>query len=158
MGLECLKSGLLKEPENKIMSEQQRRVKQVIVWRKDLKVRSGKMAAQVAHAAMGPIFNMMNRIDWDDGSKIIDYAIHTDEDSPFVAYKEGRFTKVVVGIESEAELLALVERLKGTNIPHALICDAGLTEFKGVPTNTCLGIGPWWSDEIDQFTGSLPLM
>ncbi len=135
-----------------------RRVKQVIVWRKDLKVRTGKIAAQVAHASLGPIFQMMQRNDWNDGTGLIDYVIHTSIDAPLVAWKEGRFTKIVVGIETEEQLLELHAKLQSTNIPNALICDAGLTEFNGVPTNTCLGIGPWWSDEVDLLTGTLSLM
>lgn len=138
------------------MSE--RRVKQVIVWRKDIKCRAGKKMAQAAHAAMGPIFNMMERQDWNDGTGIVELNIRTDVNSALLAYKEGRFTKVVVGVENEQQLLDLYEKIKETNIPQCLICDAGLTEFKGIPTNTTLGIGPWWADEIDQFTGSLPLM
>lgn len=134
------------------------KVKQVIVWRKDLKVRAGKFGAQVAHAAMAPIFDMMDRQDWNDGSSKVDFQINTFDWSPFVLFKEGRFTKIVVGVDSEEQLLDLYEKIKQTSIPVALICDAGLTEFKGVPTNTCIGIGPWWADDIDQFTGGLSLM
>jgi PTH2 family peptidyl-tRNA hydrolase len=36
--------------------------------------------------------------------------------------------------------------------------DAGLTEFNGVPTKTCIAIGPNWSDEIDEITGHLKLL
>ena len=39
-----------------------------------------------------------------------------------------------------------------------LITDAGHTEFHGVPTRTCLAIGPAWSDEIDAITGGLQLL
>ncbi len=40
----------------------------------------------------------------------------------------------------------------------SLIIDAGLTEFGGVPTRTCIAIGPNWSDEIDEITGHLKLL
>jgi PTH2 family peptidyl-tRNA hydrolase len=139
------------------MSEQ-RKVKQVIVWRKDLKVRAGKFGAQVAHAAMAPIFNMMETDYWNDGTELVELTIPTMEKSPLLLFKEGRFTKIVVGVDNEEQLLDLYEKIKLTKIPVALICDAGLTEFKGVPTNTCIGIGPWWADEIDRFTGNFPLM
>jgi peptidyl-tRNA hydrolase, PTH2 family len=39
-----------------------------------------------------------------------------------------------------------------------LITDAGHTEFKGVPTKTCLAIGPNDVDEIDVVTGHLKLL
>ena len=56
------------------------------------------------------------------------------------------------------ELLELKKRLDETCIPHKLITDAGNTEFHGVPTVTCLVIGPYISEEIDKFTGNLPLI
>ena len=75
-----------------------------------------------------------------------------------VDWLNGKFTKVVVSVDSEEELIALNKALDDTFIPHALITDAGLTEFHGVPTNTCLGIGPYIAEEIDKFTGHLPLL
>jgi peptidyl-tRNA hydrolase len=34
-------------------------IKQVIIWRKDLNVRKGKLAAQIAHASMKVFFDKM---------------------------------------------------------------------------------------------------
>ncbi len=34
-----------------------------------------------------------------------------------------------------------------------LVTDSGLTEFKGVPTNTCIAIGPDFEDRIDVIAG-----
>ena len=71
---------------------------------------------------------------------------------------------VIFGLECllllglEKELLELKKRLDETCIPHKLITDAGNTEFHGVPTVTCLGIGPYISEEIDKFTDNLPLI
>ena len=133
-----------------------RHVKQVIVWRKDIKCRKGKMMAQSSHASMAPIFNMMH-----DESGPVDccFAIYCEDEDPFVVWKNGKFTKIVVSVDNEEQLLQLFERIKTERrfIPIALITDAGLTEFNNVPTRTCLGIGPWWSDEIDEFTKHLPL-
>lgn len=39
-----------------------------------------------------------------------------------------------------------------------MIEDNGLTEFHGVKTKTCIGIGPWVSEEIDKFTKHLKLL
>lgn len=134
----------------------ERHVKQVIVWRKDIKCRKGKMMAQSSHASMAPIFNMMN-----DESGPVDccFSIYCEDEDPFVIWKNGKFTKIVVSVDNEEQLLQLFERIKTERqyIPIALITDAGLTEFNNVPTRTCLGIGPWWSDEIDEFTKHLPL-
>ena len=42
-------------------------------------------------------------------------------------------------------------------IRRDLITDGGLTEFGGVPTRTCLGIGPDYDDRIGPVTGDLEL-
>jgi PTH2 family peptidyl-tRNA hydrolase len=38
-----------------------------------------------------------------------------------------------------------------------VITDSGWTEFAGVPTKTCLAIGPDWCDMIDPVTSHLKL-
>ena len=47
---------------------------------------------------------------------------------------------------------------KGAGLNRSLIQDAGLTEFKGIPTLTCCAIGPNESEKIDLITGSLQLL
>ena len=39
-----------------------------------------------------------------------------------------------------------------------MITDTGKTEFHGVPTNTCLAIGPDEASKIDAITGGLKLL
>ena len=87
-----------------------------------------------------------------------EYNLTFGKDSVLDDWLNGKFTKVVVSVDSDEELIALNKALDDTFIPHALITDAGLTEFHGVPTNTCLGIGPYVAEEIDKFTGHLPLL
>ena len=43
-------------------------------------------------------------------------------------------------------------------IPCKMIVDAGLTEFGGIPTKTCVALGPYDADSIDLITGKYPLM
>jgi len=132
-------------------------VKQVIVVRKDLNMRKGKIAAQVAHASMKVIldkmfkFNvsLMRRNEW---------VLYLPYDSPSEKWLGGLFTKVVVYVESEDELLKLRDEAKEAGIIHALITDAGKTEFHGEPTVTCMAIGPDYSEKIDGITGDLPLL
>ncbi len=38
-----------------------------------------------------------------------------------------------------------------------LICDAGMTEFHGEATYTCLALEPLPRDRADELTGNLPL-
>jgi PTH2 family peptidyl-tRNA hydrolase len=124
--------------------------KQVIVMRKDLGMRKGKMIAQGAHASMKVLL--------DAGALDPHGTVFTIPMSPALsAWLGGRFTKVCVSVSSEAELDAIVARARAAGVPCALIVDAGLTEFHGVPTKTCCAIGPAWVDEVDAITGALPL-
>lgn len=127
--------------------------KQVIVMRKDLNMRKGKMIAQGAHASLKVLL--------DRG------ALATDGDAStftftctpaMTAWLGGRFKKVCVSVTSEAELDAIAARAREAGIPCAVIVDAGHTEFKGVPTKTCLAIGPADAPDVDAITGSLPLL
>lgn len=116
--------------------------KQVIVIRRDLKMRRGKEIAQGAHASLGAILH--------------DGKLKTDKDTQ--AWLEGRFTKVCVRVESEEELLEIYNKAKSLKLNCSLIRDAGLTEFNGVPTLTAVGVGPGKPEIVDKVTGSLKLL
>jgi PTH2 family peptidyl-tRNA hydrolase len=125
--------------------------KQVIVMRRDLNMRKGKMISQGAHASMKVILEQMvrgpeenKRILWVSGA-IQEWLDHL-------------FTKICVQVGSEAELLEIYEAARAAGLPCSLITDAGLTEFKGVPTHTCCAIGPAYPDKIDPITGHLKLL
>lgn len=130
------------------MSE--RSAKQVIVMRKDLNMRKGKMIAQGAHASLRVILDAGRAVD------AATYQIAMSE--PMAQWMTGRFAKVCVGVTSEADLDEIVARARAAGLPCALIVDAGKTEFHGVPTKTCCAVGPGWADEIDAITGQLPLL
>jgi len=125
--------------------------KQIIVWRKDLQCRKGKFAAQVAHASMAAILNA---------------GVYTPtefklplETEALTQWLRGLFTKIVVSVDSEEELLALNQQVLDAGIRYrALITDCGATEFHGVPTLTCLAIGPDWPEVLNPLTGHLKLM
>jgi PTH2 family peptidyl-tRNA hydrolase len=123
--------------------------KQVIVMRKDLGMRKGKMIAQGAHASLRVLLERGSA----DGDR---YVIEMTE--AMKAWMTSRFTKVCVGVESEAELDEVVACAKAAGVPCALIVDAGQTEFHGVPTKTCCAVGPAWTDEVDAITGTLTLL
>lgn len=132
----------------------EKETKQVIVIRKDLNMRKGKMIAQGAHASMKVFFDVME-LDWGHDMKD-HYVLRLTKG--MVNWVEGRFTKIVVGVSSEEELLELYNNAKEKDLSCALITDAGLTEFNGTPTNTAIAIGPHWSDDIDIITGHLSLL
>ncbi len=125
--------------------------KQVIVVRKDLNMRKGKIAAQVAHAAMKVFFD---KGEWEDGQT---FAI-TFLSSSMIEWMKGAFTKVVVGVNSEDEIYQLAEKAREAGIPHAVIIDSGFTEFHGNKTTTCIAIGPDDGDKLDVITGNLELI
>ena len=70
----------------------------------------------------------------------------------------GLFTKICVSCDSEQELEELYKKAKDAKLPCSLIVDAGLTEFNGTPTKTCIAIGPANSEEINKITGHLKLL
>lgn len=133
-------------------------VKQVIVMRKDLKVRRGKEIAQGAHASSAWLTERIAK-----AKKFGHHTTHSIQvqDIEFtedeMAWMGGRFTKVCVQVENEKELRTIFGKAKAAGLNAHLITDAGLTEFKGVPTVTCVGIGPNKADEIDVVTGELKL-
>jgi PTH2 family peptidyl-tRNA hydrolase len=68
-------------------------------------------------------------------------------------------TKICLVVDSEEEFNALYSDIEtNTNIPIFYITDSGKTEFHGVPTITCMAIGPWDSELLDKYTGRLRLM
>jgi len=126
-------------------------VKQVLVVRKDLNMRKGKIAAQCAHAAVGSVMR---------------YAVNCNTHA-FMVYPypemrewlfEGPFVKIVVSVDSEEELLHLEQECNDNAMPNCLIQDAGRTEFHGEPTYTVLAVGPEEVSKVDKFTGHLPLL
>ena len=116
-------------------------IKQVLVLRKDLNMRKGKMIAQGAHASQ-----------WALAASKAQHPMWA------VLWAENEFTKIVVSVNSERELLDLDIILIGAGLPCSLIQDLGHTEFHGKRTYTALGIGPAPSDLIDPYTRHLPLL
>ena len=138
-------------------------VKQVIVFRHDLlkNLRKGKIAAQVAHASLGALLKCGTREGFTNGflntDKWTRIYFEFNENSVLDKWLNGIFTKICIYVENEEELLEVYNKAQAAGLPCALITDAGNTEFHGVPTNTCVGIGPSWSEKIDEITGNLKL-
>ena len=119
--------------------ESTRDYKQVIVLRKDLKMRKGKMVAQGAHASLKAT---LENIDHPDVKM----------------WLAGRFTKIVVSVDSEEELFEIHRKANAANLVCSLILDAGLTEFGGEPTYTAVAVGPAKNARVDAITGELKLL
>jgi len=121
-------------------------MKQVIVLRKDLNMRKGKMVAQGAHASMKATLDNLQH----------DYVIE---------WLDGLFTKICVSVNNYQEFRDLHHAIldyndncqMGEEVPYSLIVDSGLTEFNHIPTSTAIAVGPAPDEIVDMFTGSLKL-
>lgn len=126
--------------------------KMVLVYRKDLKTRRGKEMAQAGHGYTAWITRRLSPV------KYMGTIRCTVELSPAEAeWLSSSFAKVCLQVEDEAELRAIYGAAKRAGLEAHLIIDSGRTEFKGVPTATCVGIGPDYSSKIDPITGHLKL-
>jgi len=124
-------------------------IKQVLVYRRDLGMRKGKMAAQVAHSVMkGLVDNAVQNV--------VGYVVKGSDGGEYVirrprllvvpctedewGWLQGKFTKIVLNVESEADLLRAYAEAQARKLPCCLVTDAGATEFKK-PCPDCDGKG-----------------
>lgn len=122
-------------------------VKQVIVIRRDLKMRRGKEIAQGSHASMAFLTRRL-----DPRGKFF-YPLSDVQ----LAWLNTSFRKVCVQVDSLDELMAIFKRAKEADIEAHIITDNGMTEFDGIPTVTCVAVGPDYDEVIDKITGELKL-
>lgn len=114
--------------------------KQVIVVRRDLGMGTGKLAAQVAHAAvMGAEKTKHTNPEW------------------FEEWFTMGQAKVVVKVQSMSELVDVRKRAELLHLPVVQVQDSGLTQIPP-GTSTCIGIGPAPSDLVDRVTNDLKLL
>ena len=110
----------------------------------DLKVKAGKIASQVAHAAIGL---------YDD--IIFGNNIYQKEALDFwVNYGQ---KKIVLRVPNLEIMTNTYRQCKKENIATCLITDAGLTQIEPF-SKTVLGIGPDKSEKINKITGTFKLM
>lgn len=112
-------------------------MKQVIVVNRSLTLPKGKLAAQVAHAAVG--------------------AFLTATVESQATWLEVGMPKIVVYAADADALMQLEMCAHGQQIPACLVRDAGRTVLSA-GTITCLGLGPAPADELDPLTGELRLV
>jgi PTH2 family peptidyl-tRNA hydrolase len=126
-------------------------VKQVIVIRRDLKMRRGKEIAQGSHASGAWLAEAVAAAVGTDGRAEVRL------DPVARVWLTGSWRKVTLQVRSEQELVDLHERATELGLRSHLVRDSGRTEFGGVPTLTALAIGPDLAERIDQVTGELDL-
>jgi peptidyl-tRNA hydrolase, PTH2 family len=112
-------------------------MKQVIVVNRSLALPKGKLAAQVAHAAVGA------------------FAAATAQAQ--AAWLQVGMPKIVVYAADADALIQLEARAREQQLPACLVHDAGRTVLP-VGTITCLGLGPAPTELVDGLTGELSLV
>ncbi len=111
-------------------------MKQAILVRDDLKLPKGKLAAQVAHAA-------------------VECVLKSNKDAVKEWLRDGA-KKVVLKVKDEKELREFLKKANHDGIKAALITDAGHTVVEP-GTVTVLGIGPDEDQVIEKLVGQLKL-
>jgi peptidyl-tRNA hydrolase, PTH2 family len=128
------------------------------------KLRVGKYCSQAAHASIAFLSNKLKntqhyQVEYIDNGGYISKNISvpeslTEEEQKWI---DESFTKICLYVNTEEELLDLYLGAKNAGLTVHLIQDAGHTEFDGVPTYTCLAIGPHYKSRIDVITRDLNL-
>ena len=137
------------------------KAKQMIVMRRDLHMRKGKIAAQAGHACVEATLMALAREQRLEDIRLagswvaLDHS--PDDSSPLTSWFDAGIAKVCVYVDSEEELLDIAEKGREQGFIVAIIRDAGLTEFHGDTTITCLAFEPLYPEQIDPITGDLPL-
>lgn len=154
------------------MSANHYRAKQMIVMRRDLGMRKGKIAAQAGHACVEATllalsrYGMLDRIRTQGqrieivpggGKKRFGRGSRASNGEALQTWFEEGIAKVCVYVDSEKELLEIAQKGHDEGFIVALIRDAGKTEFDNKPTLTCLAFEPLFAEQIDPITGALPL-
>jgi len=117
--------------------------KQAIIVRVDLEMGKGKLASQVAHAAVSSVLNCLRR-----GGVWKEWVEQWE--------REGQ-KKVVLKVKSLEELLELKRRAEELGLPTSIVVNAGRTQVEP-GTITCICIGPAPEGLVDRVTGGLKLL
>ncbi len=135
--------------------------KMMIVMRRDLKMRQGKIAAQAGHACIDAVLMALRKEGcMDDFEMSADGLVLKNTDKPSSPLSDWFMygcAKVCVYVDSEEALLNIAKKAQERGIIASVITDAGMTEFHGVPTKTCLALEPLPTEIADELTGTLPL-
>jgi PTH2 family peptidyl-tRNA hydrolase len=120
--------------------QENRRYKQALVVRSDLKMGKGKIAVQCSHAAVSASEEARKSyLNW--------WRIWIHEGQ----------SKVAVKVSGLSPILDLERKSRENGLPFYVVRDMGLTQVEP-GTITCIGIGPGPVVKVDSLTGDLPLL
>ncbi|CAA7025489.1 unnamed protein product [Microthlaspi erraticum] len=115
-------------------------LKMVLVVRQDLKMKTGKIASQCAHAATGMYAELMQSDR---------YLLRRWEDC-------GQ-PKIVVTCKNQLEMNKITEAAASVGLPTFVVADAGRTEV-AAGSRTVVAVGPGPKELVDSITGRLALL
>jgi PTH2 family peptidyl-tRNA hydrolase len=113
-------------------------MKLALVVRTDLDMGRGKIAAQVAHAAVAAVLRGL-------GGAVLHRWL--EEGQP----------KVVLKVPGEGAINEVIEQARAAGLPVEVVHDAGRTQVRS-GTLTCCAIGPAQAERIDVVTAGLGLL
>lgn len=125
--------------------------KQVILIRKDLRMRRGKEIAQGSHASLEFLASKLR------AGLIADLEVSVRLSPQEADWLSVGMAKICLQVNSEEELVRHHAAALERGLTSHLIRDSGRTEFGGKPTLTACAIGPDESDKIDAVTRDLSL-
>jgi PTH2 family peptidyl-tRNA hydrolase len=114
--------------------------KQVIVIRRDLKMGTGKIAVQAAHASVLGV-----------------ERVRSEKKRWFDEWYNAGQAKIAVKVRSLDELIKVKKHAEDLDLPVVQVDDRGLTQLPP-GTTTCIAIGPAPTELIDKVTKDLKLL
>lgn len=154
------------EREISMSGEHKDEVKQVIVMRRKypdgkggtVGLRRGKEIAQACHASNAFLLQDLEKmLECDSRMPRLQQLFEMSMSPAVKKWLNEGIRKVVLQVDTEEELMTIADICYEEKLECHVITDSGLTEFGGVPTKTCLAIGPDFSSRIDRVTGNLKI-
>ncbi|KAK4560132.1 hypothetical protein RGQ29_009062 [Quercus rubra] len=128
------------KPQFAVSNNSDQELKMVLVVRQDLKMKSGKIASQCAHAATGMYAELMQ-----------------SHRSLLRQWEQCGQPKIVVTCKNQQEMNKLKEAADNIGLPTFVVADAGRTQVLS-GSKTVLAVGPGPKESVDSVTGKLCLL
>mmetsp|Transcript_82553 Transcript_82553/g.221378 ORF Transcript_82553/g.221378 Transcript_82553/m.221378 type:complete len:114 (+) Transcript_82553:311-652(+) len=112
----------------------------VFAVRTDLKMKTGKMCAQVAHAAVDAV-----------------KTAEVEDPRLLELWESHGCAKICLKVDNEAEMLDIASRARSAGLISTVIEDAGRTQVDEGTLTVC-AVGPGPAGYINNFTGHLKLL
>lgn len=110
------------------------------VFRKDLNMTEGKLAAQCGHAF----------------HEVIQHCCESNPELMATYKGSGHGTKIVMYVKNQGQLLRVYDELKAKGVPCFMVIDRGHvipdSQFTGEPILTAIGFGPCTKDSVAEIT------